>query len=82
MTRGQKLFRKLSPFMGALFCFFLTFLMLGQQITGWGSDSGNLTGFIAFLPMCFMFMGFTMMAQDDRIQKLELEKAERQAETG
>ncbi len=81
MTRGQKLFRKISPFMGALYCFFLTFSLLGKQITGWGSDSGTLTGFIAFLPICFMFMGFTMMAQDDRIQKLEAEKAERQAET-
>ena len=74
--------RRFAPFVGALFCFFLTMMTLGPLDVGGGSNSSSLIPFLSFLPMCFMFMGFTMMAQDDRIQKLELEKAERQAETG
>jgi hypothetical protein len=77
--------RRIAPFVGALFCFFLTFMTLGQQVVGWGSNSGSLIPFLSFLPMCFLFMGFTMKEQDDRtqerIQALETALAARDEKT-
>ncbi|MEC9476772.1 MAG: hypothetical protein VX764_07020 [Planctomycetota bacterium] len=68
---------RIAPFLGAMFCFFLTFMTLGQQIVGWGNNSGGLTTFISFLPMCFLYMGFTIQDQQDRIQVLEASLAAR-----
>jgi len=77
MTRGQKFLRKTGPFIATLYCFFI----VRQEINAGSDAAGDLIPFLNFLPMCFMFMGFSMMAQNDRIQKLEAEKAERLVET-
>jgi len=63
--------RRIAPFMGALSCGFLGLMTLVLLVVGGGSNSGSLIPFLSFLPICFLFMGFTMKAQDDRIQKLE-----------
>ena len=61
--------RRIAPFVGALFCFFLTMMTLGPLDVGGGSNSGSLTPFLSFLPICFLLMGFTMKEQHDRIQQ-------------
>jgi hypothetical protein len=77
--------RRFAPFVGALFCFFLTMMTLGPLDVGGGSNSGSLTPFLSFLPICFLLMGFTMKEQDDRtqerIQKLETALAARDEKT-
>ncbi|MEC9476773.1 MAG: hypothetical protein VX764_07025 [Planctomycetota bacterium] len=77
MTREPKLLRKTGPFIATVFCFYI----VRQEINAGSDAAGDLIPFLSFLPMCFMFMGFSMMAQDNRIQKLEAEKDERQVET-
>jgi hypothetical protein len=44
--------------------------------------SAILVYLIVFLPICFLMVGMEMRLQETRIQALEAEKAERQAETG
>ncbi len=73
--------RRFAPFLGALFCFFLTMMTMGPLDVGGGSNSGSLIPFLSFLPMCFLFMGFTMKEQHDRIQTLEAALAARDENT-
>ena len=62
--------RRFAPFVGALLCFFLTMITLFPPLdVGGGSNSGSLTPFLSFLPICFLLMGFTMKEQHDRIQQ-------------
>lgn len=73
--------RRIAPFVGALFCVFLTMITLDPLDVGGGSNSGSLAPFLSFLPICFLLMGFTMKEQDDRTQALETALAELKEKT-
>ena len=66
--------RRIAPFMGALFCVFLVLIEHAVYIAQLFIIDGppppmSLTSFLWFLPMCFLFMGFALKAQDDRTQQ-------------
>ncbi|RTZ88172.1 MAG: hypothetical protein DSY81_01535 [Bacillota bacterium] len=73
--------RRIAPFNGASFCFFLTLMTLVLLIVGRPINSGSLIPFLSFLPICFLSVGYTMKDLQDRILVLEAEKAERLVET-
>ncbi|RTZ88175.1 MAG: hypothetical protein DSY81_01550 [Bacillota bacterium] len=82
--------RRFAPFMGALFCVFLVLIEHAGQIAKYFIFDGppppmSLNTFLWFLPMCFLFMGFALKAQDDRtqgrIQALETALAARDEKT-
>lgn len=73
--------RRFAPFVGFLFCSFLTLMTLGPLDVGGGSNPNSLTTLLCFLPICFLFMGFTLKEQHDRIQALEAALALRDKNT-
>jgi len=68
--------QKVSPWIPAIFCAFLSLLALSMQI---GSDSGAWKpAFFCFLPMCFFFVGAATSQMQREIRELWKQVAELQ----
>ena len=69
--------QKVSPWIPAIFCAFLSLLALSMQI---GSDSGAWKpAFFCFLPMCFFFVGTATSQMQGEIRELRKQLVELQA---
>ena len=68
--------QKVSPWIPAIFCAFLSLLALIMQL---GSDSGAWKpAFFCFLPMCFFFVGTATSRMQGEIRDLRKQVAELQ----